>query len=1023
MINKSSVDQLDEAIDCFERDWSPRSLGGIRSLLNQFDLGNDHSAITELIRIDIELRYNHGLSFPLDDYFREFDGLLTSPESVAQIAFEDYRSRVAHGHSMAVSRWQQLPGIGDQSWYRDLVGKTSARKSQLKNRPPIGTVADVGFEEALEKIGFRLVEELGSGAFSKVYLATQDDLADRHVVLKVVRQALAEPQNMAMLQHTNIVPIYSFHRIQSRSVICMPYAGGLTLSDYLSCDDQASSRGGQGLVSTVLNQAHDTVVDSEPTDAEDDNNQNGSTRVLHPSDLKKPLESLQDLDCSELALWIFGRLAGALAHSHARGLLHGDLKPANVLIRNDGEPALLDFNLAQSLDRKQIAHVGGTLPYMPPESYRALMGQSLAPHSSSDVYALGVMLYEFVTGRLPYSAPQSTSASDLEPAIKDRSNPVQWRSEDSGSPGLRRIVERCLLAEPDQRYSAEQLREDLQRESENKSLSHTTEPTTYQATKWLKRHPKAVSASTAGVLLICLMIPLGLVAIGLKQQSDHMSVVAQMDAFADRSADVLSTTIVNPLRHQDDLIVAALEPLEEFGILNPDRENEFQSALLTPEQIEQHRDTAFRHVAQVAYAEIDWLSSRNEAAIDRASRKRLDRLVDAAERIQGDIPSRALLFIRADQALLSGKTDQFKKLSKKAAKVLLSDSNDTERYLEAIRLYKEREYAEARKQLTELADSDIPSALRWTMLGRAQFQSGKYEDAKLSFTQSIEHAPTASRLWYLRARCFTATNMYRRAADDLSKAIDLEPDLTTAWTLRGLCYENMKRFDDAVADQTEALKHSPNNPHVLLLRSRAFGKLNLKERADADYRAALESESLVPADLITRATARVKRGDPEGALEDLELAFQRSRRDAGILQDKASVLCKLGRYEEAIASLQQAVELDPSREQSLIDAAVLLARFGQEKQAKSYLRKAIRPPNKPRTLYQAACANALLGENYHKRALPLLAKALQSGYGAEEISLDDDLDSLREYSDFRSMLKTVELGNRLVEKKASRKQP
>src|SRR5262249_39563004 len=101
--------------------------------------------------------------------------------------------------------------------------------------------------------GFRLIGELGRGAFGRVYLALQGDLADRPVALKVAAGCFAESQKLARLQHTHIVPVYSFHRAGPLQAVCMPYFGPTTLADVL--DDlgrrDTLPASGKGLVSTL----------------------------------------------------------------------------------------------------------------------------------------------------------------------------------------------------------------------------------------------------------------------------------------------------------------------------------------------------------------------------------------------------------------------------------------------------------------------------------------------------------------------------------------------------------------------------------------------------------------------------------------------------------------------------------------------------------------------------------------------------------------------------------------------------
>ena len=120
-----------------------------------------------------------------------------------------------------------------------LMGEPYSCDSEALRRLTDGLTAlpQVGDEFA----GFRLIGELGSGAFGRVYLARQGDLADRPVALKVSTGCFAESQKLARLQHTHIVPVYSFHRAGQLQAVCMPYFGATTLAR-LSSTTSASSR-------------------------------------------------------------------------------------------------------------------------------------------------------------------------------------------------------------------------------------------------------------------------------------------------------------------------------------------------------------------------------------------------------------------------------------------------------------------------------------------------------------------------------------------------------------------------------------------------------------------------------------------------------------------------------------------------------------------------------------------------------------------------------------------------------------
>lgn len=1017
-LENAESERIDEALEYFDDHWTPASRRRLRGLLERYSLTDDPDAIAEFVRIDIERRYADGLAVRLHRYLAEFEILTSRPERVAEVAFEDYRSRKVHGLTLTASRYAGLPGVAAQPWFQALgeddlasAPSVSACLSQAdgpsdRERPAATEIADAELTEELRRHGFELIDRIGGGTFSQVYLATQIELSDRFVVLKVVRRSLTEPQKLALLQHTNIVPIYSFHELAGRSVICMPYAGSVTLESFQGTQRESGSRSGETLIATVHRQVDRTWTDQSGPGAVEvaDGPAADEAAVLGL------LERLRHLDGPRLAVWLFGRLAAGLAHSHARGVLHGDLKPANVLIRNDGEPALLDFNLSRDLMRPTDRRVGGTLPYMSPEGFRELIAAESKPDPSSDIYSLGVMLFEFVTGRLPYPAPRSAAATDLEMAIEQRKRAPEWRREDAAGPGLRSIIDHCLRFEPSGRYrSAEQLQQDLACQEEHRPLRFAPESFRSRARKWAVRHPR--STSTGPIALACLLflVPTVIAATTWRSRLLTLAANARLGQLRGDSERALAALIVDPLRASDKAISEALRPLRVSGIWEPgDAAALLSDPHLGQEDRERARDLIYRHVGHIAWVEVDRLESRLEGPATDAELRRLDELLAVLEISAPSAESRAPAMLAAARARLAG--DEALATEWSARGAAAEAGCDTGRYLEAVRLQTGRSFGASIEILASLADREsIPSAIRWTMLGRSQLAAHDYEGAKLSFAQSLERSPGSARLWLLRAHCHRSLRQIDRAERDYTEALGREPGLTAAWVSRAQIRNSTGRPEEALADLDEGLRHRPGDAALLMFRSELLRRLGRHAAAEQDFERSARRTDLNSRQLLARGLYRRQR-DPEGALADFETALHTQRKNPRLYALLATEYDRRGRLEDAISALEMVERLEPENERPTIDRAVLLARLGRREEALQAYERALRPPSQPRTLYQAACVNSLVGgPGRLQTGLVQLAKAVRGGFDPSKMLDDPDLAAIREMPRFRAFREMQQL--------------
>jgi hypothetical protein len=198
-------------------------------------------------------------------------------------------------------------------------------------------------------------------------------------------------------------------------------------------------------------------------------------------------------------------LARAIAAAHAAGLVHRDLKPANVLLTSDGTPKVTDFGLAKRLDtagQTASGAVMGTPSYMAPEQAG---GKSKETGPACDVYALGAILYECLTGRPPFKGP--TPLDTIMQVVADE--PVPPARLQSQTPrDLETICLKCLRKEPAKRYaSAAALADDLRRFAEGRPIAARPVGRVERAAKWVRRNP--VLAGMAAVVVLTLLAATG----------------------------------------------------------------------------------------------------------------------------------------------------------------------------------------------------------------------------------------------------------------------------------------------------------------------------------------------------------------------------------------------------------------------------------------------------------------------------------------------------------------------------------
>lgn len=748
---------------------------------------------------------------------------------------------------------------------------------------PAGST-NVGVESPVIEKGYEILEELGRGGMGVVYKARQRGikrvvalkmiLAGQHTRPEDLLRFRIEAEAVARLRHPNIVQLYEVGEMDGQPYFSLEYVDGGTLAVKIE----------------------------------------GTAQPARQS--------------AETAL----QLAEAMAYAHQNGILHRDLKPANVLVTGEGVLKITDFGLAKQMEdqdssRTQEGSVMGSPSYMPPEQAEGKIGE-LGPQA--DVYSMGAILYELLTGSPPFRGETLLETLSM---VKTQEPVPPSRLQIRVPRDLETICLKCLEKEPTKRYlGASDLAEDLRRFLADEPIRARPTPAWERVWKWSKRRPALV-----GLLGVSVAAAVGLVLL--------------------------------IVWHNASLREQLIQAREEERLAREGEQEAVEAERISRLQAEGQK---LFHDAEVSVAARDWANARlhlTKALATFSAESRFDALKSAAQTMLHDVEEK--LRAEADRQASQERLQKFGRARDEAQFLgTLYTGMDLASNLKATRaavqqglqLYGISIVEDSRPAFDAYLDEPHKAELLgdfnqlFMILAETEAQSaaavdgqGHLREASRLLQKALQFGPP-TRAWHLRqARYLTlqedksaaqeheklaagasivqvldhflvADELYRRgefeaAIKQFDQVLQRKPAHFWAQYLNALCLLRLHRPAEARAQLSACLAQRTDFVWLYLLRGFAQGELQAFDAAEADFQSALQ----MPLDeysryvlFVNRGVVRVRQGRFEDAAADLKKAIALRPGEYQAYVNLAQAYRRLNDLPGALEELGRAIELEPS---------------------------------------------------------------------------------------------------------------
>ena len=688
---------------------------------------------------------------------------------------------------------------------------------------------------------YEILQMLGEGGMGAVYKAKDVEL-DRLVALKVIRPELAKDPEVLQrfkqeiilareVTHRNVIRIYDLGQADGIRFISMEYVEGEDLSNILK--------------------------------------EKGKLSV-------------------EEAVQIMEQVCFALEEAHEEGVVHRDLKPQNIMIDQQGRVVVMDFGIARSMQITGVTQTGsllGTPDYMSPEQVK---GEHV--DSRSDIFALGVILFQLLTGEVPYKSDSAMSAMYMR--TQERAKPVRELSPDV--PGfLDDVIARCLEISPQRRYqSARELVQDLEvwRGGTPRTMS-----VTFRHFKTVRRNTKRRIAMAVGAVAVIAAL-VGGVSLYRSRVGPEPTVEAVP------SAEEMTSLAILPFQN--------VSGAEEVAWLS----SGLADMLLT----DVGQSAYLRTVSSERLHEVRRdLGLAGEASLDSSARRRLAEVSNAQILVTGQ-------YVKVgDQIRIDATVEDVEQGIRTPVKVEAASESELLQAVEQLAGLVRDNLALSSERVEELEgqgfrpSSDSVAAVRFYLQGRELMRQGNNLEALAQFESSIAEDSGFALAYSELGEANLIIGHGQEAEEHSRKAVELSEDLPSQE--RNLILAQDARITNDLEAGVEAyenlLRFRPNDPDLHYELGALYENEGLYDQAQEHYaRTLLADPQNLSAQLAT-GRALALQGDASGALQVLgraeELAVEVGNREveANVLHNMGLAYEQLDQLEEALQVIEKSMEI------------------------------------------------------------------------------------------------------------------